>query len=98
MIRRPPRSTLFPYTTLFRSLLRDAGTVVGDRDDEALTVPRHLDVDRAAASHRLRGVAEQVRESAPQWVVLAEDRAWGAVGADRHRDFRGHRALAQVDQ
>src|SRR2546421_10843171 len=25
MIRRPPRSTLFPYTTLFRSLLLDAG-------------------------------------------------------------------------
>src|SRR5256885_11845414 len=25
MIRRPPRSTLFPYTTLFRSL-KDAGT------------------------------------------------------------------------
>src|SRR2546429_4331114 len=24
MIRRPPRSTLFPYTTLFRSLLGDA--------------------------------------------------------------------------
>src|SRR2546427_5822753 len=23
MIRRPPRSTLFPYTTLFRSFLRD---------------------------------------------------------------------------
>src|SRR3989441_928293 len=28
MIRRPPRSTLFPYTTLFRSV---AGGVVGDR-------------------------------------------------------------------
>src|SRR5256885_16023239 len=25
MIRRPPRSTLFPYTTLFRSLRRAAG-------------------------------------------------------------------------
>src|SRR3712207_8670282 len=25
MIRRPPRSTLFPYTTLFRSLLADNG-------------------------------------------------------------------------
>src|SRR5687767_15411086 len=24
MIRRPPRSTLFPYTTLFRSILIDA--------------------------------------------------------------------------
>src|SRR2546425_8183588 len=25
MIRRPPRSTLFPYTTLFRSVFRAAG-------------------------------------------------------------------------
>src|SRR2546422_2142620 len=28
MIRRPPRSTLFPYTTLFRSDLRAEGPVV----------------------------------------------------------------------
>src|SRR5256886_4606268 len=28
MIRRPPRSTLFPYTTLFRAALRDAGLEV----------------------------------------------------------------------
>src|SRR2546422_3763692 len=27
MIRRPPRSTLFPYTTLFRSLLRNPAEV-----------------------------------------------------------------------
>src|SRR2546428_6173232 len=26
MIRRPPRSTLFPYTTLFRSIIRAAGS------------------------------------------------------------------------
>src|SRR5258708_25518860 len=26
MIRRPPRSTLFPYTTLFRSLIYTSGT------------------------------------------------------------------------
>src|SRR3712207_8361136 len=36
MIRRPPRSTLFPYTTLFRSLLEDqpagdAGTATAKR-------------------------------------------------------------------
>src|SRR2546425_6391158 len=32
MIRRPPRSTLFPYTTLFRSLhlRREIAAVVGD--------------------------------------------------------------------
>src|SRR3712207_7455617 len=29
MIRRPPRSTLFPYTTLFRSAGRRAGAVDG---------------------------------------------------------------------
>src|SRR5256885_7649683 len=28
MIRRPPRSTLFPYTTLFRSATSQAGEVV----------------------------------------------------------------------
>src|SRR3712207_559473 len=28
MIRRPPRSTLFPYTTLFRSIYRDAGEAI----------------------------------------------------------------------
>src|SRR3712207_7473937 len=34
MIRRPPRSTLFPYTTLFRSLLsRPAEHLVADGGD-----------------------------------------------------------------
>src|SRR5258705_6468854 len=29
MIRRPPRSTLFPYTTLFRSHMHEFGTTRG---------------------------------------------------------------------
>src|SRR2546430_11064523 len=29
MIRRPPRSTLFPYTTLFRSYLEKVGDALG---------------------------------------------------------------------
>src|SRR5256885_7531392 len=32
MIRRPPRSTLFPYTTLFRSKIGAAGDVTGEYD------------------------------------------------------------------
>src|SRR2546426_8527470 len=28
MIRRPPRSTLFPYTTLFRSVLADVAEIL----------------------------------------------------------------------
>src|SRR3712207_8645812 len=36
MIRRPPRSTLFPYTTLFRSQrARDETTSPGNRADHA---------------------------------------------------------------
>src|SRR2546423_7877282 len=31
MIRRPPRSTLFPYTTLFRSEEQRFGSRMGDR-------------------------------------------------------------------
>src|SRR5690348_18074256 len=48
MIRRPPRSTLFPYTTLFRSGHRRApvGEQVGDRIVELLVAhpPRHQQV------------------------------------------------------
>src|SRR3712207_9533088 len=36
MIRRPPRSTLFPYTTLFRSSRREQGAV-GSADDATRT-------------------------------------------------------------
>src|ERR1043165_10007019 len=38
MIRRPPRSTLFPYTTLFRS--RYGGRFAGALRDDAPTRPR----------------------------------------------------------
>src|SRR2546430_10536061 len=36
MIRRPPRSTLFPYTTLFRSDEPDADGLVGHRNAAVL--------------------------------------------------------------
>src|SRR3712207_8788045 len=47
MIRRPPRSTLFPYTTLFRSHLNDA-------------VRRTL--ARAAEQHALRRAEAELEE------------------------------------
>src|SRR5256886_17089821 len=54
MIRRPPRSTLFPYTTLFRSLKILVATYFAGLDDNlptALELPvagLHVDVVRAA--------------------------------------------------
>src|SRR5256885_9966940 len=40
MIRRPPRSTLFPYTTLFRSL-EIAGVGPGDEVGDQAVAVRH---------------------------------------------------------
>src|SRR3712207_7939276 len=37
MIRRPPRSTLFPYTTLFRSRRGERIVVYGDYDVDGLS-------------------------------------------------------------
>src|ERR1022692_1723625 len=42
MIRRPPRSTLFPYTTLFRSMPWPPGRLVGCR-----STPADLDDSRS---------------------------------------------------
>src|SRR3712207_7685932 len=54
MIRRPPRSTLFPYTTLFRSVL--LGAEQGG-EDRAGVEPRHAQpVDRPVPPHQGRGL------------------------------------------
>src|SRR2546422_4085965 len=42
MIRRPPRSTLFPYTTLFRSLLHHASRRLIRALDEREPLARRL--------------------------------------------------------
>src|SRR2546430_17476317 len=46
MIRRPPRSTLFPYTTLFRSLMaREGAAIVAVADKSGgLHNPKGIDV------------------------------------------------------
>src|SRR3712207_8354927 len=48
MIRRPPISTLFPYTTLFRSV--HAGVVERDRVHQVL-LPHQLRHERLARRH-----------------------------------------------
>src|SRR2546422_6570798 len=69
MIRRPPRSTLFPYTTLFRSppgpreLERGLGRRVGDGEEPGGRVVR-----MPPLGHRLRdrvvGDAERLEDQA----------------------------------
>src|SRR2546426_6111397 len=62
MIRRPPRSTLFPYTTLFRSHRGD-----GDGGDE--------DAERAGMRHVLERLGERCALVEAEHVAeLHEDR------------------------
>src|SRR2546425_5648917 len=62
MIRRPPRSTLFPYTTLFRSRRdrRQYWSLEGGRDSP-LHLPAHL-LCRTAADARRRRSEEHTSE------------------------------------
>src|SRR3712207_8469005 len=68
MIRRPPRSTLFPYTTLFRSREEDAdatahttaAAAAPDRRGGADRVRRHLRM--AVGGQRDRGIRRSSRD------------------------------------
>src|SRR5258708_29588313 len=62
MIRRPPRSTLFPYTTLFRSLLRQAL-------DRAPNEVRHVWVAGDEAAARAAGDRKSTRLNSSHQII-----------------------------
>src|SRR5256885_9454212 len=56
MIRRPPRSTLFPYTTLFRSRSASGYACTGDcsariADHDVRTADRDVRIDHRSEEH-----------------------------------------------
>src|SRR2546427_7364533 len=57
MIRRPPRSTLFPYTTLFRSVWCRAADGAGSQQ---VAGPQVTAVDRDRKSTRLNSSHSQI--------------------------------------
>src|SRR5438034_3695484 len=68
MLRRPPRSTLFPYTTLFRSIVFTLGRFTGVRGPGLIIlIPFVQQMVRAD----LRVVVQDVP---PQDVITREDR------------------------
>src|SRR3712207_6967864 len=58
MIRRPPRSTLFPYTTLFRSLL--VGAEAHDPLDPGAVVPGAVEQNHLPGTGQVGDVALEV--------------------------------------
>src|SRR3712207_7523298 len=69
MIRRPPRSTLFPYTTLFRSRHRDV--VQPDRRRRGAGQPHLLLGPGGGEPGQVRGQVEA--RDAPLTVVRSEE-------------------------
>src|SRR3712207_8132862 len=66
MIRRPPRSTLFPYTTLFRSVL------AAEHRADARRIARLMDLD--AALPELRGEVPHRRQDEVPALAVERDR------------------------
>src|SRR2546425_9990885 len=91
MIRRPPRSTLFPYTTLFRSLPDE----IGEEDDQSHGAAR---IGPRAQEHfalRRQQKPHDERKAEEEHCVLAlkretrskpkpQPQSWNATGQDQH--------------
>src|SRR5437016_12988897 len=90
MILPPPRSTLFPYTTLFRSVLHDRDTGAGQqRVCGARTVCRVVDVEGVDA-HQGRTGRDEMLRCGPRQEGMAGAIALGApidvpAGVYEHR-------------
>src|SRR5256885_5484533 len=82
MIRRPPRSTLFPYTPLFRSLYAEGGVV---------------DRDMAQAAHWLEKAAEQGNAAAQSNLGVLYANGQGVPASDEKAARWLERAAQQGD-
>src|SRR5258705_13514703 len=89
MIRRPPRSTLFPYTTLFRSLAEEAAICAIEFRGTA---------ERAAVALERRRHMNFVRRVSLEDLILG-DQTFGAFGKEHLvAEFHGRAHLAAFDQ
>src|SRR3712207_9095307 len=76
MIRRPPRSTLFPYTTLFRSPWHFGGLIPAIPDQSgkwfAQAFPQGLGDSKPTANHGGTGmcITEQSQNADPAWELI----------------------------
>src|SRR2546421_5560429 len=87
MIRRPPRSTLFPYTTLFRSPTRRTATATARVADMVASLGKD---DRLSGRRKFRS---QFGVGRPR--ALARG-VW--CGAQRYRDRKSTRLNSSHDQ
>src|SRR2546422_415290 len=101
MIRRPPRSTLFPYTTLFRSVEAAAEVVIDpacchlpqrvERHVEAFLILRAGELAQQHVEGRGRGELGRVAEPAVDRLIERAEVLDGAV-----EEFFGERLVGRL--
>src|SRR5256885_9050439 len=95
MIRRPPRSTLFPYTTLFRSLAVRMNKGLGMPHGDVAAVLQDGFGLRVHRSTICRAVERVARRGQATWHALREAARRSMVNAI---DETGWRVEAQLDR
>src|SRR3712207_6334970 len=109
MIRRPPRSTLFPYTTLFRSFRREASSAAGLQHPNVVSVYDRGEYDGTyyIAMEFLEGstLKDVVKSEGPLEPERAIDLAIQILRAARfahkrgiiHRDLKPHNVIVDSE-
>src|SRR5260370_26145518 len=88
MIRRPPRSTLFPYTTLFRSVVRK-------RARERTSDPRYVDGQRLLVE-AMRYLAQSDPLANRGAIELLSEPQPAAAGRRRSADQRSEEHTSEL--
>src|SRR5258708_34982416 len=78
MIRRPPRSTLFPYTTLFRSSLAPIAATIGQWFDRKRGLALNLALSGATVAGLV--VAPALLAAIPRLGFASSERLLVAIG------------------
>src|SRR5438477_6510723 len=82
MIRRPPRSTLFPYTTLFRSLGRGPS-------HRSRTCPRHRDTCAQPRPRDRKSTRLNSSHMSISYAVFCLKKKIGCYGVEQIIDAKG---------
>src|SRR3712207_8376321 len=88
MIRRPPRSTLFPYTTLFRSRALLRAAVHGDL---RIMLPLVITVDEVRQAKEL--LAESAAELASEGAAFRSDVPLGVRSEEHTSELQSRQYL-----
>src|SRR3712207_8888071 len=93
MIRRPPRSTLFPYTTLFRSRAGQHAADLGPQADLGLDRVRAL-LDERRERRADRAVTQEADPERPRgWAAASHPAASGPRSEEHTSELQSRQYL-----